>query len=132
MDHLDFRSVGQLLCVRVRGQLTRDTYETLASLVKQQVQQRGAIRVLMELCDFCGWADEAEWEDADFDPWQWLGIERLALVGDPKWSLAIAIFARSLTTAEMRHFDREALELAKTWLAAPQPFHDANGGCWRA
>ncbi len=132
MDHLDFRIVEQLLCVRVRGQLTTDMYETLASLVKQQVRQHGAIRVLMELCDFCGWADEAEWKDADFDPWQWLGIERLALVGEPKWSLAIAIFARSLTTAKIRHFDQEALDLAKTWVAAPHPFPDANGGYSRA
>jgi hypothetical protein len=74
MDHLDFRIVEQLLCVRVRGQLTKDMYETLASLVKQQVQQHGAICVLMELCEFRGWADEAEWKDANFDPWQWLGI----------------------------------------------------------
>jgi hypothetical protein len=108
----------EVLSVRVTGQLTRDTYEALASLVKQHVRHHGKIRVLMELNAFYGFADEGDWEDVDFDPRQWLGVERLALVGEPKWALAMAVLCRSLTSATIRHFDCESLDAAVTWVAA--------------
>jgi hypothetical protein len=118
MEHLDIRLAEKLLSVRVTDQLTKNNYETLAALVKQQVRQHGKIGVVMQLQTFGRWVDEEMWEQVDFDPRHWAGVERLALVGERKWALAMAVLCRSLTSATIRHFDHESLEAAMDWAAA--------------
>ena len=118
MEHHHVDVAENVLSVRVTGQLTRVTYESLASLVQQHVHRHGKIRVLMEWRAFCGWADEGDWKDVEIDPEHWIGVERVALVGEPKWALAMAVLCRLLTSATIRHFDRESLDAAVTWVAA--------------
>jgi hypothetical protein len=118
VEHLHIHLAEKSLSVRVTDQLTNDTYETLVALVKQQVRQHGKIGVVMQLRMFRGCVDEAMWENVDFDPIHWLGVERLALVGERKWALAMAVLCRSLTSATIRHFNPESLDAAKDWAAA--------------
>ena len=109
---------GRLLYVRVTGQLTSDRYEAILSLADRKVQQHGQISVVFEMHEFTGLKDEATWNDVDIGFEPWLSVERLALVGERKWAVAIAVLCRPLTTARIRHFDHVDIEGAKAWAAS--------------
>ena len=118
MEHLHIHLAEKVLSVRVTDQLTKNNYETLAALVKQQVRQHGKIGVVMQLHTFHRWVDEEMWDAGRLRSASLAGVERLALVGERKWALAMAVLCRSLTSATIRHFDHESLEAAMDWAAA--------------
>ena len=80
------------------------------------VKQHGKTRVLFEMVDFHGWEAAALWDDIKFDLKHFSHIERLAMVGDTKWEKGMSVFCRPFTTAEIRYFERTALDQARAWL----------------
>jgi hypothetical protein len=111
---------GRLLCLRVTGQLTSDQYQAILSVVDRHIQQHSKISVVFEMRDFSGLKDDATWNDVDIGFQTWLSVERLALVGEPKWAVAMAVLCRPLTIARIRHFHHADVEGAKAWATSTQ------------
>lgn len=55
--------------------------------------------------EFHGWSMGALWEDIKFDLHHFADIERLALIGDKKWEVGMAVFCKPFTTAKIRYFE---------------------------
>ena len=107
---------GRTLVVHLSGKLEKEDYETFVPTVERLVQQHGKIRMLVVMESFHGWDAGALWEDIKFDLKHFNDVERLALVGDKGWEKGMAVFCKPFTTAEVRYFDRNELEEARTWL----------------
>ena len=109
---------GKLLHVRLVGELTKQLCESMELLINQQVQQYGRIAVVAEIQGFRGLARSEELGDVEFEVGSWNGIVQLALVGEPKWALTLALLCRPLTCARIRHFEVGAVDAANRWVSA--------------
>jgi hypothetical protein len=117
IETLDILSVGKTLHVKVTGKLTKESYETFAPVVDEQIAEHGKIRILFEMHDFHGWTAGALWEDMKFDFKHWKDIEKLAIVGESKWEQGMSVFCKPFTSAKIQYFDHEKLAEAENWLA---------------
>lgn len=106
-----------MLEVAVSGKIVKEDYETFVPHVDRLVREHGKIQMLMEMHDFHGWTLGAAWEDTKFGLHHFHDIERLALVGETKWQQAMAVFCKPFTKAEVRFFDRSAIDEARQWVA---------------
>lgn len=113
---LNEKNGGKVLEVQVSGKLTHDDYQHFGPRFQQMVRQHGKIRVLFEMLDFHGWEAAALWDDIKLDLKHFSDIERLAMVGDRKWEKGMSVFCRPFTTAQVRYFDRTAIDEARAWL----------------
>jgi hypothetical protein len=112
-EHAD----GIILMVRMSGKLTKEDYMQLLSEVERLVKKHGTIRILCQLDEFHGWNLGALWEDIKCDARHFADIERLALVGDFKWQVGMAIFCSPFGRAKsVRYFDRNESDRAKAWI----------------
>lgn len=108
--------------LRATGKLTADDYRDVMEPVLQEAIEGGEARVLFMLTDFDGLEPGAAIEDVKTgirveilhrDAWR-----RLALVTDEDWvANAMHLFAW-LIPGEMRTFEPEQLDEAKSWVAA--------------
>lgn len=113
---LSEKNGGKVLEVEISGKLTHDDYQHFVPKFEQMVKQHGKIRVLFEMIDFHGWECAALWDDVKFDLKHFSDIERLAMAGDRKWEKGMSVFCRPFTTAQIRYFDRAAIDEARQWL----------------
>jgi hypothetical protein len=111
-----FHTIDPYLEVRPSGKLGRHEYERLRPLFEQLVREEGPLRVLCDLSDFHGWTAGGAWAELKFDIQHFDDIDRLALVGEKHWHQSLAHVCRALTTAEVRYFRPDELELARLWL----------------
>jgi len=114
---LDEKNGGRILEVHVIGKLVHEDYQQFVPSFEQMIKQHGKISVLFNMLDFNGWEAAALWDDIKFGMKHFSDIERLAMVGDKKWEKGMSVFCRPFTTAEIRYFDRTAIDEARTWLA---------------
>lgn len=102
--------------VTVSGKLTKDDYEQFVPVIERRIAEHGKVRILVRMHDFHGWDAGALWDDLRFDARHFNDIERLAIVGDKAWEHGMALFCKPFTTAEIRYFEREHEDEARTWL----------------
>ena len=107
---------GKLLEVRVSGKLVHEDYQHFVPEFDRLAEKHGKIRVLFDMVDFHGWEAAALWDDTKFYLRHNARIERLAMVGNKKWEEWMAVFCRPFTSAQIRYFDREEIDDARTWL----------------
>jgi hypothetical protein len=107
---------SKILIVRAEGKLEKADYKNLVPKVEQMIQQKGKIRLLLELYNFHGWSAGALWEDVKFDIKHFNDIERLAIVGESRWQEGMAIFCKPFTAAQIRYFKQDQLSQAKEWI----------------
>ena len=107
---------GKLLEVRVSGKLVHEDYLHFVPEFDRLAEQHGKIRLLFEMVDFHGWEAAAMWDDFKFGMKHYSDIERLAMVGDKKWEQWMSVFGRPFTNAQIRYFDREEIDEARTWV----------------
>jgi hypothetical protein len=109
---------GKVLEVQLTGKLAKEDYEHFVPAVERLVKAHGKIRMLVEMHDFHGWTVGGLWRDFDFEAKHFGDIERLAIVGETKWQHGMAVFCKPYTSAEIRYFDRQAINQAREWLAS--------------
>lgn len=100
---------GLLTWVEFQAFLTRaETENVFAS---------GKVRTLIQLEDFAGWEPGEQWGDVSFFFRHDRDIEKIAVVGDPRWrdEMQVFLFA-DYRQAEARFFPETELELARAWL----------------
>ena len=73
------------------------------------------------MADFHGWEGLALWDDIKLDVKHFRDIARIAMVGETKWEKAMSAFCKPFTTAEIRYFDRAAINQAQAWLEEGAP-----------
>ena len=79
---------------------------------------RGKVRLLILLERFQGWEPGADWSDVRFYERHGQNVERIAIVGDEKWSADAQIFLLAgLRAAPVRFFPAGELEQARGWLS---------------
>jgi hypothetical protein len=115
---LKYTNVGEVLEIELTGKLTKEDYERFVPVAEQLVKEHGKIRVLVEMRDFHGWTAGALWQDIKFDAKHFRDIERVAMVGESKWQHGMAVFCKPFTAAEIRYFDRSAIDEARAWVSS--------------
>jgi hypothetical protein len=109
---------AKLLEIQLTGKLAKEDYEQFVPAVERLLKEHGKIRLLVEMHDFHGWTAGALWQDIKFDAKHFSHIERLAIVGERKWQHGMAVFCKPFTAANIRYFDRPAIDQAREWLAS--------------
>ncbi|MCB1822200.1 MAG: STAS/SEC14 domain-containing protein [Candidatus Competibacteraceae bacterium] len=90
----------------------------LAEAETRRVFAAGQVRLLIQLEDFSGWEPGDEWGDVSFFFKHDADIEKIAVVGDPRWreDMLIFLFA-DYRRAEARFFTETGYEEAYAWLS---------------
>ena len=110
---------GKVLEIGLTGKLIEEDYQHFVPVVERLVHERGKVRLLVEMHDFHGWTAGALWQDIKFDATHFRAIERIAMVGETKWQHGMTVFCKPFTAAQVRYFDRSAIDQARAWLSAP-------------
>jgi stage II sporulation SpoAA-like protein len=78
----------------------------------------GKVRLLVVLDTFDGWDGLSNWSDLTFFARYGDSIERIAIVGDPRWrDHALMFAAADLRRAPVEYFLPDALSDARAWLS---------------
>ena len=103
--------------IDISGRLTEDELKALQHAAAGEIRRGGRIRLLIMLKDFEGW-DNAAGRDLGFYIRHGSDVERIAIVGDERWTSEALMFAGAgLRKAPVAFFKtRDALQAA-TWLA---------------
>lgn len=112
---------GKILEIKVSGKLHKADYANLITTLEQRLQQYGKVSLLIELSDFHGWEIGALWEDIKFDSKHFNDIERIAVIGETTWHAWMTTIFRPFTAAEVRYFEPQQADQARTWIEA-SPF----------
>jgi hypothetical protein len=112
-------TVEKLLHVKIIGKPSEEAYNSLMVQIAEHIQWHGEIRLLLEVGETASRFDDrfsmALWQYAAVDFIHWESVKRLALIGDPQWALALAVFCQPYTSAKIRHFGPADLLEAKRW-----------------
>jgi hypothetical protein len=105
---------GRTLRVERSGKLAEKDYREFVATVERLIKKHGKIRVLVRH-DIDGWTVGALWKDIKFDLKQSRDIERLAIVGKPRWQEGLGSFCRATTSAQIQHFDYSTAGAEQVW-----------------
>jgi hypothetical protein len=112
-------SGGDLLAIKVQGQLDKSDYARLRPWLDQQLAAHASPSLLVVMEDFAGWHGiGALVEDLKLDAAHYRDLRRIAMVGDSRWQEWMAWLAKPFTAAEVRYFDRADLPAARAWATA--------------
>ena len=104
------------LVATVTGTLTTADQVRLVAWIRAAIRTGGAVRVLLRLVRFAGWAPASTEADPAI---QWLGddeaVRKMAIVGDGRWKQqALTIVAQPVRGIPIDYFETEAA--ARAWL----------------
>jgi hypothetical protein len=107
-----------LLVVRVFGALRKEELDAVQAAGIEGMNPGENARVLVRIEeDFCGWVGGEVWNDMSFFMEHGDRIEKIALVGNPKWETRMLMFTGAgLRRAPVRYFAQEQLAEARAWL----------------
>ena len=104
--------------ITLSGLLTWAEFQTFLTQVETgNVFTSGKVRVLIQLENFAGWEPGEHWSDVSFFFKHDKDIDRIAIVGEPRWrdQMLVFLFA-DYRQAEARFFPENDLEPARAWL----------------
>lgn len=107
---------GNLIKLRVSGQLTKQDYERLEPMFETHRHQHGKLKLYCEVENLEMPTLPALWEDLKFDFKHYNDFTHIAVVGEPEWLAALTKLAAPLIPAEVRIFKREEQDAALLWL----------------
>ena len=102
--------------LKISGTLTWNDFQSFQR-ESETLMAGGKIGILVELENFSGWESSERWGDLSFFLKHDADIEKIAIVGDPRWREEALLFAfAGMRQAEVRFFSELELELARAWL----------------
>jgi len=111
---------GKIVILNLSGKIATEDYEQFCPEVEQAVKAHGKVRILVRILvrmyDFHGWTLGAALKDKQFGLEHLSNIERLALVGETRWEVGMALFCKPFTNAKVRYFDETKADEATTWI----------------
>ena len=103
--------------LELRGTLQRGDFQRCQKLLADEMQHRGAVRLLFILDRFDGWDPNDDWSDLTFYVRHGSSIERIAIVGPERWRGETLMFAGAdLRKAPVEFFVEGRTDAARAWL----------------
>jgi hypothetical protein len=104
--------------LRVSGALRKEELDAVQASGCKVLGPDENARVLVVIeDDFCGWVGTEVWNDMTFFMQHGDRIEKIALVGNPKWEERMLMFTGAgLRRAPVRYFTPEQLAAARDWV----------------
>ena len=88
-----------------------------SQLEAETIIQKGKIKLLVFADNFEGWDNSDEWDDLSFMDRNDQFIEKMAIIGDPKWEELISIFTlKGLRKFPIEYFNSGEENQARFWL----------------
>ena len=109
---------GNLVKLRIIGQLTKPDYDRLVPVLETHIDKYGKLKLYCEFENLAIPTLAALWEDIKFDIKHYRDFTHVAIVGEPEWMAAITKLAAPLVPAEVRVFAREEKDAAMLWLTS--------------
>ena len=102
--------------MKISGTLSWNDFQ-ISQRESEALMINGKIGILVELENFAGWERSERWGDVSFFLKHDADIEKIAIVGDPRWREEALLFTfAGMRQAEVRFFPEYDLELARVWL----------------
>lgn len=110
------RSEPDIVRIEAHGRLTGHDYDAWLPTLEKTAEERGPLRLYIELLDFHGWSPTGLWEDIKFDATHQDDMERIAVVGESGWQEWGTKLSRPFFKADVKFFTRDHAEEAERWL----------------
>jgi hypothetical protein len=111
------KETGNIWQFRVSGVLKKAELDAAQAEAREQIARTGKIKVLLLLEDFQGWEKGADWGDMTFTDTYGDQIERIAIVGDPKWETETLMFiGAGFRRTAVKFFAPGEATQARAWL----------------
>ena len=108
----------RLLVLRVGGELKKAELDAVQSRFAERIDATGAVRLLVLLESFTGWERGEQWGEVDFFLTHGDDIEKIAIVGDPRWETeALAFAGAGMRKGPVKFFPETEESEARAWLA---------------
>ena len=109
---------GNLVKLRVSGQLTKQDYDRLVPVLETHINKYGKLKLYCEVENLQMPTLPAIWQDLKFDFKHYNDFTRVAMVGEPEWMAALTKLAAPVIPADIRVFERDEKDAAMLWLTA--------------
>lgn len=107
----------RLLVLRVSGELKKSELDAAQSAFVGRIAGR-TVKLLVLLKNFTGWERSEAWGDTDFFFSHRNDLEKIAVVGNPRWEAPVLAFAGAgLRQGPMKLFPETSESEARAWLA---------------
>ena len=109
---------GRTWQLRVSGLLTKNELDSVQTAARDEIQRGGKIKLLIVLDGFQGWEKGAAWGDISFAAAYGDQIEKMAIVGEPRWETEALMFVGAgIRRTPVKFFVSEQAAQARMWLA---------------
>ncbi len=106
-----------VIVLRVSGILKKSEFDAVINAEAEQWKPQTRVKLLVLAGAFQGWERNEDWGDLSFFLKYGDQIEKIAIVGDPKWETELLIFsAAGLRRAPVQFFRLEHVASARAWL----------------
>lgn len=122
MSHFNQLLDDRTLCTTLSGVLGVSDLAAVQEAARDLIEKQGAIKTLVILQEFRGFATGLGWGDLSFFAQYGDQIVRMAIVGDPRWKADAFLFTgKGARRTEIEFFPVTELGQAQAWLkAAPE------------
>lgn len=111
------QETDNLIVFTVSGELDMTEYTHAQQQVVNEGGQSEKFRVLILLDNFTGWAPDKNWGDVSSTGMVDPHIERMAIVGEPRWKDKVSAFTlKGLRPFPIEYFDTRDESKARQWL----------------
>ena len=111
------REEGDLRVMRITGLLRKSEMDAALRAEAREWGPATRIRALVMVEDFEGFERSADWGDLSFLVGHDHQVEKIAIVGDPKWESEMLVFAGAgFRQGQVKFFPRNQLAQARAWL----------------
>lgn len=108
---------GNIFRVRISGVLRQAELKEVQAVAAREIGRLGAIRLLFVLEEFEGWERDADWGDLEFYAAHDKDIEKIAIIGEPKWrDHGMAFAGAGIRKAAVQFFSPADSAQARAWL----------------
>jgi hypothetical protein len=112
------REANDLYVLRISGTLTKPDLGGVQSTATGEIEKGAKPRMLVLLEDFEGFERGETWGELEFLSTHTNDIEKIAIVGPPRWEAhALAFAGAGSRSAPVRYFPTAKSAEALTWLA---------------
>ena len=105
-----------IVATKASGKLRNEDIEKIHPLIHAILDKGMKVRWYFEMENFTGWDLPGLWEDLKMDTAHATDYEKIAMVGDKKWQNWITQFMKPFTNADIKYFNLDQKEEAKSWI----------------
>ncbi|MFC1721849.1 STAS/SEC14 domain-containing protein [Patescibacteria group bacterium] len=109
-------SEGDVVGIKASGTLVDKDYKELIPKVEKIIEEKGDIKVLLDLLDMEGFTAKALMDDMNFCIKYKDKMKKIAIVAHSKWEKECATLCKPFMPAEMKYFDIADEQAAWDWL----------------